>query len=900
MARIYNPNPNQSSYQGSAQGGQFFAERAVDTSKQEIEKMNRDLRDINTLAKSDERRAVVENSFRQAQNVAKSNSIKMLSQLGQLSVGAMKVAQGMQQAKEEQTNYNNQVDATFNSPLDGYSMGEISPKAESTAVSAQEFNERQIAVGQASIDVAEGDTKLQSEIHRSAVVEGNKLNIGRQNAYQASKSIGVFMNDFMDSNITITRPDGSTFTPATAESDDDLRAALSLAAKHFGAQAGLEDMNQAAVQRNLIPATDTAMKVILGQRGDSLRTARHQAAYDSVMGTALDGVTAGEDPRTLFDEAFAGLVGLDGRTKGQASKDALNVVLSAIEDQGSLQDYEALEKYTLSTGHTLGKGVTGKAIRDSKDRLLDRVHNDNVRLDRVKKETLEGYKESRYRELIEAGADPEKIRAVEEKYIGLARELGGTEALSFEKTIVAGGISDSTVAFDLLMDQAQQGQLDETDVRDAFDAGILNTTQLSKLSALVGNEAAELKAAVQPYESEIKRLAKGVTEKSFGSSNSLMGGSKDENASIEADINRTITNRVSEFIRLNPGIEPGRISDYAEKVRDGLLKDIQDDKAAASEAGIPYKYQYSGTPALNKAQQTRYKDLNTGREVRDLTSFSTYDLQQAGFNNADNRRDNDINPSSDRILGKKELQQYVELYRTGGEAALPDRVKVVAGAVGDMSPRVLLEQQGQAYGINVDLRDHIRAEQARGLDPANLPQPESLEQRALDVIGTYESDGAGGYDAVNQYGADGGHSTGANLGMYSGRFSQMRQHGGRQLTSMTLQEIMDLQSDDGTLTNAQWRDAGRLHAVGRYQFIGSTLANIVQQSGIDPNTRFTPEVQDAMALYLLRTARSGIGQWVGPATHATMDEKEIVRSARLLESGETTRAQLVRIARMFS
>ena len=232
---------------------------------------------------------------------------------------------------------------------------------------------------------------------------------------------------------------------------------------------------------------------------------------------------------------------------------------------------------------------------------------------------------------------------------------------------------------------------------------------------MVGNEAEELKeGSSSPTNAEIKRLSKAVTEKSFGASNSLMGGSKDENASIEADITRTITNRVSEFIRLNPGIEPGRVSDYAEKVRDGILKDITDQKKAAQEAGIPYKYRYSGTPALNKAQQTRYKDLNTGREVRDLTSLSTFDLQQAGFNNTDNRRDNDINPSSDRILGVKELQQYAELYRTGGEAALPDRVKVVAGAVGNMSPRVLLEQQGQAYGINVDLRDYIRAEQAKG------------------------------------------------------------------------------------------------------------------------------------------------------------------------------------------
>ena len=136
--------------------------------------------------------------------------------------------------------------------------------------------------------------------------------------------------------------------------------------------------------------------------------------------------------------------------------------------------------------------------------------------------------------------------------------------------------------------------------------------------------------------------------------------------------------------------------------------------------------------------------------------------------------------------------------------------------------------------------------------------------------------------------------------MYSGRFSEMPQHNGRELSSMTLQEIMDLQSDTDGLSNDEWRDQGRLHAVGRYQFVGDTLAGIVRNSGIDPNTRFTPEVQDAMALYHLRTATSGIGEWVGPATYATMGEKEIVRAARLLESGNASKAQLIRIARMFS
>ena len=158
----------------------------------------------------------------------------------------------------------------------------------------------------------------------------------------------------------------------------------------------------------------------------------------------------------------------------------------------------------------------------------------------------------------------------------------------------------------------------------------------------------------------------------------------------------------------------------------------------------------------------------------------------------------------------------------------------------------------------------------------------STEQQALDVIGRYESDGAGGYDAVNQYGADGGHSTGADQGFYSGPFSGMPQHGGRQLTSMTVGEIMELQHDNGSLTNAQWRDQGRLHAVGRYQFIGDTFKNVINRMGIPRTAVFTPELQDKMALWLLRNSKNGIGQWVGPNTHASPSERDAVNAARTM------------------
>ncbi len=83
--------------------------------------------------------------------------------------------------------------------------------------------------------------------------------------------------------------------------------------------------------------------------------------------------------------------------------------------------------------------------------------------------------------------------------------------------------------------------------------------------------------------------------------------------------------------------------------------------------------------------------------------------------------------------------------------------------------------------------------------------------------------GKKGYDAV-QYGA--------------------RVKPGQAPTQMTLGEIYD------------WIKAtpGQPHAIGRYQFIPPTLRRLAAELGAGRNARFTPELQDAMAMILLEDA----------------------------------------------
>jgi len=120
-------------------------------------------------------------------------------------------------------------------------------------------------------------------------------------------------------------------------------------------------------------------------------------------------------------------------------------------------------------------------------------------------------------------------------------------------------------------------------------------------------------------------------------------------------------------------------------------------------------------------------------------------------------------------------------------------------------------------------------EHADGLFP-DLPRSEtkllrpthSQAARLHDLIARAEA-GAKGYDAV-QHGA--------------------RIKPAKPPTAMTLQEIYDWITET----------PGQPHAIGRYQFIPTTLRHSANRLDLPPSTRFTPAVQDRLANLLLADA----------------------------------------------
>lgn len=79
--------------------------------------------------------------------------------------------------------------------------------------------------------------------------------------------------------------------------------------------------------------------------------------------------------------------------------------------------------------------------------------------------------------------------------------------------------------------------------------------------------------------------------------------------------------------------------------------------------------------------------------------------------------------------------------------------------------------------------------------------------------------------------------------------------GDRNLVGMTLGEIDKLQTDMLRSPNNKWNSS----ALGRYQIVRTTLRTLKQEMGLSDDLKFTPELQDRMAMQLLE--RRGLSAW---------------------------------------
>ncbi|GCE65702.1 hypothetical protein OMCYN_01648 [cyanobiont of Ornithocercus magnificus] len=132
----------------------------------------------------------------------------------------------------------------------------------------------------------------------------------------------------------------------------------------------------------------------------------------------------------------------------------------------------------------------------------------------------------------------------------------------------------------------------------------------------------------------------------------------------------------------------------------------------------------------------------------------------------------------------------------------------------------------------------------------------------LDIIAREESQAYGGYDAFNRGGADNGYTAYGSGNSAAGDLD-------KPITSMTIGEVIERQKSE-------------LWAVGRYQFIPTTLLETLPYTGLSADDLFDERAQDIFALTRARlrvgmpggdTAKGLVNEWRG-LKFATAEEKD--------------------------
>lgn len=202
-----------------------------------------------------------------------------------------------------------------------------------------------------------------------------------------------------------------------------------------------------------------------------------------------------------------------------------------------------------------------------------------------------------------------------------------------------------------------------------------------------------------------------------------------------------------------------------------------------------------------------------------------------------------------RYLNEAEIKQ-IESFGKNGGGTLPPILSAIASKLKNATIFDVADAQLQAWGkgpmqrpAGASLYDEVSPEVRQLLTwrPSTSRAVQAAEQSGgsaytslLNLIASKESvstdPGNNGYDALNRGGSNNGHTAHGSGNTFNGR----------KLTQMTVGEIMAAQ------------DAKQLHATGRYQIIGKTLRGLVNAGVVSQNEYYTPEVQDRLAIALIK------------------------------------------------
>jgi conjugal transfer mating pair stabilization protein TraG len=215
-------------------------------------------------------------------------------------------------------------------------------------------------------------------------------------------------------------------------------------------------------------------------------------------------------------------------------------------------------------------------------------------------------------------------------------------------------------------------------------------------------------------------------------------------------------------------------------------------------------------------------------------------------------RDALIDTRMDQVRGYGLTDQQMAFFRAANESFLPAGIQDMLSTDASQSRERAREALIRAEG---ETGEHI----AELLTRSVISQDDTY----LRTIGAYNRANTGNAPVsppLSQNSVSGG-SSGALLDLIAAPESQGNynawygnaEQGRVDLAGLTVDQVRGLQADLVRSTGGS--------AIGRYQILDDTLDGVIDRMGLTGNERFTPELQDRMALVLARDA--GMEGWIG-------------------------------------
>ena len=829
-----------------------------------------------------------------AYTATRNNDGKGLQAIGQLAGPLMELS-GTLKAREEQKQKDAEAEAKINAEMNAL-MGGAGSMVEGDQ-QIEQMGQLADAESQVVFDYQErtGDQTGASYMH-TAMGErtGTQAMLsGQMSVRQARGMFPAWLQQYTESGRKITINGQETTVGAAIQSGDpaSIQVALNAAPAAFLRESGLYGSGSPAARAEIVNGLSSTIWGTLGNTqksllGNAAKAVREQN-QSQATGQAFSSATAGAiSPGQVFREGadfmFRSNTGLSRTESNEKVVDAMLSGYIASGDLDAIEEMNMIQQVPGQRGTELGL-VYGEKISEALLKAKQRERqNDSFE--------LEAAKEAMYADL-KGVNDPGERTKIMERYASDLDATGQYEAAYELRGTVKNNMTSGAQAVNAALIEAKipYGKVTSEQIQQALDEGSITqadaTSLMKELAPVDMTKNNSFKDVFKPeFDGAELEFMQAVGVKKDSTGNYLPG----ESGVISAGAAKAIAGRMR--IDMERAVSLGVARSGASTPGDIVNKTTELSKEwiklnLHTEGG---KY-YLGGDTLDtegrKQLKERFKELNTTEGLnsayaiplsylKNSTAEDYSDSYYLGNPVPAELKQNYNGARGDKLVSKVRAEYLGEQLQSG---KIPQSLIDTANGLG-VAPRKLIEQQLNAHGLPplpLDLID-VNASGTTQLMQSGMPAKNAShmmkitdeQDKALDIIGKYEA-GNFGYEAFNQGGYAGGRGA-IGSGSYQQRF-------GRSLTSMSIGELQALQAPRPGMSQAEWNRQGRLHAIGKYQFTRDTFIEYSQKLGLDPNTLFTPEVQDQMALALMKDR--GISPWIGPMDKASSSERAVISQA---------------------